>query len=86
MLRADTQGSLTVFFIPYALLEIPSNMVLKMMRPSIWIGAMMLAWGTVMTLMGIVKDFDGLTGARAAVCDLHPLGPHMYNAQCQKLT
>jgi hypothetical protein len=31
---------------------------------------MMLAWGTVMTLMGIVKDFHGLTGARAAVSQL----------------
>ncbi|CAG9940277.1 unnamed protein product [Clonostachys rosea f. rosea IK726] len=59
--------ALTVFFFPYALLEIPSNMVLKVVRPSIWIGAMMLAWGTVMTLMGIVKDFHGLTGARAAL-------------------
>ncbi|CAH0057708.1 unnamed protein product [Clonostachys solani] len=59
--------ALTVFFFPYALLEIPSNMVLKVVRPSIWIGAMMLAWGTVMTLMGIVKDFHGLAGARAAL-------------------
>ena len=58
---------LTVFFFPYALLEIPSNMVLKVLRPSIWVGAMMLAWGVVMTLMGIVKDYDGLAGARAAV-------------------
>ncbi|KAM0548786.1 hypothetical protein ACHAPJ_009782 [Fusarium lateritium] len=59
--------ALTVFFIPYALLEIPSNMILKIIRPSIWIGAMMLAWGTAMTLMGIVKDFHGLAGGRAAL-------------------
>ena len=42
-------------------------MVLKVLRPSIWVGAMMLAWGIVMTLMGIVKDYNGLAGARAAV-------------------
>ncbi|KAF9878378.1 Major facilitator superfamily [Colletotrichum karsti] len=59
--------ALTVFFVPYALLEIPSNMVLKVMRPSVWIGIMMLTWGAVMTLMGIVKDFSGLAGARAAL-------------------
>ncbi|KAF4448420.1 major facilitator superfamily, partial [Fusarium albosuccineum] len=59
--------ALTVFFFPYALLEIPSNMVLKMIKPSLWIGAMMLSWGTVMTLMGIVQSFSGLAGARAAL-------------------
>lgn len=62
-----TPVRLTVFFFPYALLEIPSNMVLKLMRPSIWIGIMMVSWGVVMTLMGIVKDYHGLAGARVAV-------------------
>jgi hypothetical protein len=28
--------ALTVFFLPYALLEVPSNIILKMMRPSLW--------------------------------------------------
>lgn len=28
--------ALTVFFIPYALLEVPSNIILKMMHPSLW--------------------------------------------------
>ncbi|KAB8221902.1 hypothetical protein BDV33DRAFT_201903 [Aspergillus novoparasiticus] len=39
-------------------------MVVKLIRPSIWIGAMMLAWGTIMSLMGIVQHFSG---ARAAL-------------------
>ncbi|OQE31551.1 hypothetical protein PENSTE_c001G00994 [Penicillium steckii] len=59
--------ALTVFFFPYAFLEIPSNMLLKIIRPSLCIGVMMLAWGTVMTLMGIVQSFSGLAGARAAL-------------------
>ena len=59
--------SLTVFFFPYALFEVPSNMMLKVLKPSIWIGIMMLTWGTIMTLMGIVKDYTGLSLARAAV-------------------
>lgn len=50
--------SLTVFFFPYALLEVPSNMVLKVVRPSIWISAMVVAWGAVMTLMGIVRSYE----------------------------
>ncbi|KAF2100891.1 putative MFS nicotinic acid transporter Tna1 [Rhizodiscina lignyota] len=56
--------ALTMFFIPYALFEIPSNIVLKILRPRIWIPTIMLAWGTVMTLMGIVQNYQGLVVAR----------------------
>lgn len=55
---------LTMFFIPYAVFEVPSNMVLKRMKPSIWLPAIMVAWGTVMTLMGIVHNFQGLLATR----------------------
>jgi MFS family permease len=54
----------TVFFIPYIIFEIPSNMVLKKIRPSIWLSFLVLAWGIVMTCMGIVKDFKGLVACR----------------------
>lgn len=62
--------SLTLFFIPYALLEVPSNFVLKLLRPSLWIGVLMFTWGTIMTLFGLVQSFAGLTVARAAVRSL----------------
>jgi hypothetical protein len=41
--------AVTIFFVPYALLEVPSNIVLKLMRPSIWIAILMFFWGTCMT-------------------------------------
>jgi MFS family permease len=53
-------AALTIFFPPYALLEVPSNIVLKILRPSIWIATLMFCWGTVMTLMGIVETYEGL--------------------------
>ncbi|KAL3465085.1 major facilitator superfamily domain-containing protein [Aspergillus heterothallicus] len=56
--------ALTVFFFPYALFEVPSNVVLKLMRPSRWIAIMILAWGTVMTLQGIVQNYSGLIATR----------------------
>ncbi|KAL1627218.1 hypothetical protein SLS56_006457 [Neofusicoccum ribis] len=59
--------ALTVFFFPYALFEVPSNVVLKLVKPSIWIASMMMTWGTVMTLMGIVQNYEGLVGARVAL-------------------
>jgi hypothetical protein len=43
--------ALTMFFIPYALLEVPSNIVLKLMRPSRWIAIMMFCWGVVMYVL-----------------------------------
>ena len=39
--------ALTVFFFPYAFFEIPSNIVLKLMRPSWWISILVVLWGTV---------------------------------------
>lgn len=55
---------LTVFFFTYAFFEVPSNLLLKKLRPSIWLPTIMVSWGVVMTLMGIVKNYDGLLVAR----------------------
>jgi hypothetical protein len=55
---------LTVFFFTYCAFEIPSNLLLKRFRPSIWLPSIMVAWGTVMTLMGIVQSYHGLLIAR----------------------
>ncbi|KAI0486412.1 major facilitator superfamily domain-containing protein [Xylaria cf. heliscus] len=55
---------LTVFFFSYAAFEVPSNLLLKRLRPSRWLPIIMVAWGTVVTLMGIVRNFQGLLSAR----------------------
>ncbi|KAI1858514.1 uncharacterized protein JN550_012561 [Neoarthrinium moseri] len=55
---------LTVFFFSYAAFEVPSNLLLKKLRPSRWLPLIMVAWGTVMTLMGIVRNYEGLLAAR----------------------
>ncbi|ODQ59502.1 hypothetical protein WICANDRAFT_32532 [Wickerhamomyces anomalus NRRL Y-366-8] len=55
----------TIFFITYALFEIPSNILLKKIgRPSIYIPSIMVAWGIVMTLMGCVQNFGGFFASR----------------------
>ncbi|KAM0787385.1 hypothetical protein ACM66B_003470 [Microbotryomycetes sp. NB124-2] len=58
------QIALVVFFVGYVVTEIPSNILLKRLRPSRFIPALMLTWGLVMTLMGIVHNFAGLAAAR----------------------
>ncbi|EGD87719.1 hypothetical protein H112_04185 [Trichophyton rubrum D6] len=55
---------LTVFFFTYSVFEVPSNILLKRLRPSLYLPSIMLAWGTVVTLMGIVQDYKGLLIAR----------------------
>jgi MFS family permease len=56
--------ALTLFFVPYTLLEVPSNIIMKLMRPSRWISLLMFSWGLVMTLMGLVNSYRGLLAAR----------------------
>ncbi|KAM5350738.1 hypothetical protein ACJ41O_007243 [Fusarium nematophilum] len=56
---------LSLFFIPYILLEIPSNMLLKRFsRPSVYLGALVTIWGVIMTLHGVVNNFGGLLAVR----------------------
>ncbi|KAL2831010.1 major facilitator superfamily domain-containing protein [Aspergillus pseudoustus] len=55
---------LTAFFFTYAVFELPSNMVLKRLRPSTWLSSIMVGVGVVMTLMGIVQNYHGLLISR----------------------
>ncbi|KAE8382729.1 major facilitator superfamily domain-containing protein [Aspergillus bertholletiae] len=55
---------LTVFFFTYCAFELPSNLLLKKMRPSRWLPLLMVAWGIVMTLMGVVHNYAGLLSTR----------------------
>ncbi|KAL4062585.1 major facilitator superfamily domain-containing protein [Scleroderma citrinum] len=62
----DTQYllCLTIFFISHTLFEIPSNIVLKCICPSIWLSALVVGWGVIMTLQGLVQNFSGLMAMR----------------------
>ena len=49
-LQMDPRGhqfniALFIFFIPYILLEVPCNMILQKVRPSIWLSSIMFSWG-----------------------------------------
>ncbi|KAL6231499.1 hypothetical protein BDW75DRAFT_247851 [Aspergillus navahoensis] len=56
---------LSIFFVPYVLLEVPSNMLLKnFSRPSVYLGILITCWGIIMTLTGLVQNFAGLLVVR----------------------
>ncbi|TFK32744.1 MFS general substrate transporter [Crucibulum laeve] len=56
--------ALTMFFIPYCMFGFPANLVLKCFRPSKWLPGITVAWGIIMTLMGLVKTYPQLIGTR----------------------
>ncbi|KAI9932521.1 hypothetical protein MW887_008763 [Aspergillus wentii] len=52
--------ALTVFFFPYAVFEVPSNVVLKLMRPSIWMCIMMTRMSIFFSAASLAGAFSGL--------------------------
>ncbi|PIL24725.1 MFS general substrate transporter [Ganoderma sinense ZZ0214-1] len=56
--------ALTIFFFSYAIFEVPSNVFLKRLRPSIWLSLLMFLWGIMMTVQGLVHNYGGLLGMR----------------------
>jgi sugar phosphate permease len=55
---------LSVFFVTYIIFEVPSNLILKKLRPSRWIPMIMIGWGLVMTFMGLVNSYGSLLTCR----------------------
>ncbi|KAH7021930.1 major facilitator superfamily transporter [Ilyonectria destructans] len=67
MAGLDYNVVLAVFFPFYIASEIPSNLAMKKFRPSIWIPCIMIVWGIVCTLMGLVTNHAGLLACRMAL-------------------
>jgi|TARA_R110002003_G_scaffold45_11_gene3543 MFS family permease len=60
----DYNIALTIFFISYAGFEPLTNIAIKRWSPRVFFTAIILAWGTIMTLMGVVHNFQGLLASR----------------------
>ncbi|RDA90292.1 hypothetical protein CP533_1496 [Ophiocordyceps camponoti-saundersi (nom. inval.)] len=56
--------ALMTFFISYALLEVPSNFLLKKLRPSRWLAFLMFGWGAMTVSLGSVRSFAAVAGVR----------------------
>jgi MFS family permease len=56
---------LTDKFRSYIIFELPSNIVVRKVKVSVWLGTITLAWGTVMLGMGFVKYWWQLAICRA---------------------
>lgn len=56
--------ALVIFFVPYVLLEIPSNVLLKKFTPNVWLSANMALFGLVTFAQGFVTNYSGLLATR----------------------
>ncbi|KAK8041695.1 major facilitator superfamily domain-containing protein [Apiospora rasikravindrae] len=56
--------ALFIYFIPYILLEVPSNMVIRKVRPSWYLSGLMACWGIINMCMGFVQTYQGLVVLR----------------------
>ncbi|KAF1997984.1 MFS general substrate transporter, partial [Amniculicola lignicola CBS 123094] len=64
MTDGQYNATLSIFFVSYALFEPLTNVLLKKMRPSVFLPIIMILWGICMTCMGLVHNFSGLMAAR----------------------
>ncbi|ORY71419.1 major facilitator superfamily domain-containing protein [Pseudomassariella vexata] len=56
--------ALMVFLVAYGLFEVPSNILLKRLRPSRWIAFLMFGWGALTMGLGGVKSYAAVTVVR----------------------
>ena len=56
--------ALTIFFVPYIVFEIPSNILLKKLTPHVWLSACMFLFGLVTVCQGLVQNYSGLLATR----------------------
>ncbi|KAK8024875.1 hypothetical protein PG990_002698 [Apiospora arundinis] len=67
MTGRDYNLALFIFFIPYILFEVPSNLVIKKVAPSTWLSLIMILWGIATIGQGLVNNVAGLVGCRFAL-------------------
>ncbi|KAL6703983.1 hypothetical protein ACN47E_008921 [Coniothyrium glycines] len=56
--------ALTIFFFPYMIIEIPSNLMLKYFGARYYLPALVVSFGTISMCTAFVQNFDGLLAAR----------------------
>lgn len=57
--------ALLIFFIPYAIFQLPSNYVIRRIGARYWLSFLIVAWGACVLGMGFIHDWRVLTVLRA---------------------
>lgn len=62
--NVEYNTALTMFFVPYIVCEIPSNILLKKLSPRVWLSGCMFFFGLVCICQGLVTSYGGLLTTR----------------------
>ncbi|KFY88214.1 hypothetical protein V500_06496 [Pseudogymnoascus sp. VKM F-4518 (FW-2643)] len=58
------QIAVSILFVTYCGLEVPSNLLLKKFQPGRYIAVITITWGVIATLSGLVRSFGSLVACR----------------------
>ncbi|KAJ5439112.1 transporter [Penicillium daleae] len=58
------QIAVSILFVTYCFFEVPSNLVIKKLRPSRYIASISVIWGIIATLTGVCQSYGGLIACR----------------------
>lgn len=64
LVKTQYNTAVSILFVGYILGQIPSNMVLTRVRPSIYMGTFMAAWAIVSAFTAMCKDYTSLVLVR----------------------
>lgn len=56
--------ALAVFFVPYIILEIPSNLLMKRLSPHVWLSFCVVGFGVTELCQGFIRNYAGLLVTR----------------------
>lgn len=56
--------AISILFVGYLTMQLPSNLLLSRLRPSLYLGCTMIVWGTVCASTAAVQNFAGLLVVR----------------------
>jgi MFS family permease len=59
--------ALLIFFVPYIIFEIPSNIFIRKLKPSIWLSLIMFISGIATICQGLTSSFGGLVACRLVI-------------------
>lgn len=62
--NVEYNTALTIFFVPYIVFEIPSNVLMKKLSPRVWLSGCMFMFGLVTVCQGLVQNYSGLLATR----------------------
>lgn len=64
MTGTDFNLATSILFVGYLLMQLPSNLALTRVRPSLYLGLAMAVWGVISACQAATHSFGGLVAAR----------------------